>query len=1381
MKNRLLKSLSRLSVFVLFLFGAGEVLGQAQPMVIYDAGTATNNVFPFSNANSNRRSWIYSPANFTSPVPGFITKIYFVSSAVVSPVFTNLQINMGPTTFTSWPNANAWPTVGMTSVLSAATYSPTTFAYPGPSSGTWVAFELQTPYLWDGVTPFIVDAQQGGFNPGFTIRQAAVTNGSIYGNSATAPTATQNLLAVFGYDWIPAGPCVSPPVIGNAVASQNTVCVGGSTNLSVDSLSFGQGQTFQWQSSIDGLTWTNILNDTNASTSATILDTTFFRLGATCSGVTSYSTSVRVDAVGTPLPGGTYTVNSLLPTGGSNFTSLADFAISISCGGVSGPVILNVIQGTGPYTGQVIFDNINTSSVNTITINGNGEAIQYGLGTTGERATFWLKGTSHVTVNDLTIRVTTPSTFGYGVHLSEGASENTFNNCYIDIPISVTSANFSGIVLGSGSTPTAIAPNPPTNNTFEDCIVEGGYYGVTLIGGGNTAKAIGNKILNCTFRDFHFYGLYSHSQEDFEYTGNDFSRPTRSTLTSFYGMFFTNEHFGGIISKNAIHDPFVAANNTSVMYPFYSSIASASAAKPTYVYNNILYNLTNNGTLYGIWGSSTSHWKYYHNTIHIDDMNPTAGLTYAFYLSGTSDGVEFFNNIISMRRAGTSNKFALYVLGGGTRSINNNAYFVDYNVGTTNFGSTGTVFNTFPDWRTGNPNSWDANSVFDNPNFLFAPGGILVPASGAMDNIGQNLTAIVPTDYFDTVRTITPDPGAFEFQGPPCANPVSFDTTGVTSTTISLAWGAPGQTSSWDIEWGPVGFTPGTTGGNQITTSNNPYTITGLVPGNCYDIYIRANCTNLSQGLGPWVGPVNEICLPYDHDIAIDNLLSPATPTGCGDSAMAITFAIFNNGLQSEGNFPINVVLTGDFPQTFNYTYVGPIAPGNFDTVTVGTINTFAGGTMSVAITNGLTTDQNIVNDTLNANNVIIAPGAPVVNPAFACAGQDSLTLSVQPIPNITFNWFDVPTGGTSIAQGDSLRIASNTTSSFFVEYGAGSGAAGGDSLEFTFAAGNGQSGNMFDINALKALEVLGFTISPQISGPNTVEIWHRPGTYAGFENSNAGWTLIEAINYNSTGVPVRVDFSNSFSVTPGIHAFYVTIISGSVNYTNGTTVGAILNQNNDLILYEGIGKSHPFGATFSPRVFNGRIHYGMPGGACTSVRVPVPFTVHTDTAYADFTSTQVGPGTFNFDASNSTGQVFTWTFGDGATGSGVTTSHTYNRGDNFDVTLVVTDTVCNTIDSMTISVTSTVSLEEFLINQSLRVYPNPSRDVFHLEFNMEGVRDLYVRLLSPTGQVLYNQYQGKSAAQFKSTFDLSGHASGIYILQVQTDQGIVNRRLIRM
>lgn len=64
-----------------------------------------------------------------------------------------------------------------------------------------------------------------------------------------------------------------------------------------------------------------------------------------------------------------------------------------------------------------------------------------------------------------------------------------------------------------------------------------------------------------------------------------------------------------------------------------------------------------------------------------------------------------------------------------------------------------------------------------------------------------------------------------------------------TNSTATIEWTANGDETSWNIEWGPVGFTPGTgTALGNATTSDNPFTIEDLIGNTQYQIYVSADC-----------------------------------------------------------------------------------------------------------------------------------------------------------------------------------------------------------------------------------------------------------------------------------------------------------------------------------------------------------------------------------------------------------------------------------------------------------------------------------------------------------------------------------------------------------
>ncbi len=78
-------------------------------------------------------------------------------------------------------------------------------------------------------------------------------------------------------------------------------------------------------------------------------------------------------------------------------------------------------------------------------------------------------------------------------------------------------------------------------------------------------------------------------------------------------------------------------------------------------------------------------------------------------------------------------------------------------------------------------------------------------------------------------------------------NPVSNLSANVLSATeVELSWTNSGSEGSWNIEYGPVGFTPGT--GTVLEALNNPTTVDGLTPSTDYDFYVQSVCGPLAIG-----------------------------------------------------------------------------------------------------------------------------------------------------------------------------------------------------------------------------------------------------------------------------------------------------------------------------------------------------------------------------------------------------------------------------------------------------------------------------------------------------------------------------------------------------
>lgn len=96
---------------------------------------------------------------------------------------------------------------------------------------------------------------------------------------------------------IPLPPCAGAPNPGTATASAPVVCPGINFNINVQNVVNASGMQYQWQSSPNGITWSDIPGQINAGFNGTQTAALNYRLRAICTTGpdTAYSTTVFVD------------------------------------------------------------------------------------------------------------------------------------------------------------------------------------------------------------------------------------------------------------------------------------------------------------------------------------------------------------------------------------------------------------------------------------------------------------------------------------------------------------------------------------------------------------------------------------------------------------------------------------------------------------------------------------------------------------------------------------------------------------------------------------------------------------------------------------------------------------------------------------------------------------------------------------------------------------------------------------------------------------------------------------------------------------------------------------------------------------------------------
>ncbi|WP_037361449.1 T9SS type A sorting domain-containing protein, partial [Schleiferia thermophila] len=260
-------------------------------------------------------------------------------------------------------------------------------------------------------------------------------------------------------------------------------------------------------------------------------------------------------------------------------------------------------------------------------------------------------------------------------------------------------------------------------------------------------------------------------------------------------------------------------------------------------------------------------------------------------------------------------------------------------------------------------------------------------------------------------------------------------------------------------------------------------------------------------------------------------------------------------------------------------------------------------------------------------------------------------------------------------------------------------------------------------------------------------------------------------LNVTQTGPFTKLTFTNPITLSQGTHAFYVTRVGASVNYTNGTAVGNILASHPRIDVKEGIGKSHPFGSTFSPRNFNGYIHFGTE--ACSDVRTPVTISI-IDTPTVSFTYT-ISNYTVSFTSQSTHADSLFWNFGGAGNSSDANPTFTFPQNGVYPVCVTAFNscgsaTYCDTLKFA-------IGIAENRLANLLKVFPNPSSGVFSLTFTDE-LAALPIEVTDLTGKLILRREWTSSSGHFDLTLDLSHLPSGSYLLRVHSTAGIINRKL---
>lgn len=264
----------------------------------------------------------------------------------------------------------------------------------------------------------------------------------------------------------------------------------------------------------------------------------------------------------------------------------------------------------------------------------------------------------------------------------------------------------------------------------------------------------------------------------------------------------------------------------------------------------------------------------------------------------------------------------------------------------------------------GNENAWEIQ--YGTAGFIIGQGSIIQASSlskvvDGLTNASYSFYVRAKCSATEYSNWVGPVNLAAATSGGSCVNPSGLTVVRNTvfQTQASVNWTAGGTETSWDIQYGSVGFVLGQ--GTIVNTTTKPKNITGLTSAS-YDFYVRAKCSATENS--SWVGPINITAVQ-----AIDN--SPAMMTANIDGTQ---YDFMQPYLYSVTHNDVNVLNTGAPANEPRHLWIQGNTSDNLSTLKE--INLYIPSTMFAAGTHPLFEKQGFEDIDFCQAHLIIAPGS---------------------------------------------------------------------------------------------------------------------------------------------------------------------------------------------------------------------------------------------------------------------------------------------------------------------------------------------------------------------------------------------------------------------
>jgi hypothetical protein len=155
---------------------------------------------------------------------------------------------------------------------------------------------------------------------------------------------------------------------------------------------------------------------------------------------------------------------------------------------------------------------------------------------------------------------------------------------------------------------------------------------------------------------------------------------------------------------------------------------------------------------------------------------------------------------------------------------------------------------------------------------------------------------------------------------------------------------------------------------------------------------------------------------------------------------------------------------------------------------------------------------------------------------------------------------------------------------------------------------------------------------------------------------------------------------------------------------------------------------------------------------------------------------------------------TYTWSFGDGSVGTGLTWSHTYSGNGPYLLCLTINDgqgcsnVYCDTVSidafgmlesegfTINLGIEPTLSVEKNHFTAPVNIYPNPALNFFNIELKAGNKVLNKITVFDLSGKIVY---ENNNTTEHITTINTENIAPGTYLIRILFDNEVYNQKVI--